>query len=260
MMSDNEIHFETNTFSSASTTASPTAYTKPSDILQAPPPAPNTTWYLAIIRPHTDSHEMIGPMKVFSHLMPKITYIISNSPSAIDKLDALQRQENVWGEWEENAEFPVNGFEIMVVEGQRGIYTVLKVIRKIEKEVFDNLPAPVYTVIATGPLVHPPTPVWFKGNTPPKPVGFAATTRLVGSFINRDTAKAAAQSAMAALTSGQTRFQMSENWEKGGKGGGLLMTMSVGQLWEVRAVYEDEALRRAWEGLERDGEAPGWRF
>ncbi|RII20018.1 hypothetical protein CUC08_Gglean001417 [Alternaria sp. MG1] len=116
------------------TPTTPTAtLQKPSDVLDVPAAAPSTIWYLSITKPHVDSHDIIGPTKAFRHLLPRIEAIVSNSPTAIDKLAQLKETEDMWGETEPNEHFFNNGFEVFIVEGQRGSYTILKMIREINK-------------------------------------------------------------------------------------------------------------------------------
>jgi hypothetical protein len=110
-----------------------TTLQKPSDSLDVPAAAPSTIWYLSITKPHVDSHDIIGPTKAFRHLLPRIEAIVSNSPTAIDKLAQLKETEDMWGETEPNEHFFNNGFEVFIVEGQRGSYTILKMIREINK-------------------------------------------------------------------------------------------------------------------------------
>jgi hypothetical protein len=249
-------------------------YQKPRDQLNVPPVAPDTVFYLAIIKPHTDTYDIHGPVKKFVHLLPKIEEIVSNSPNAIDKLDELKETEDCWGEREKNDEFFVSGFERLVVEGQRSVFTVLKVIREVDKEVFENLPAPVYTLISSGPLKHAPVPVASpsgkgkgKGKSvsltsmfePGKPKGYALSTRLHGSYVERAAAQEAAKDVMADLVGRENGVKISEKWDKGSKGGGLLMAMSPDAMWEVKVVYEDEALKRAMDDSDLTGEGLRWR-
>lgn len=233
---------------------------KPADDFTTYPSTPTTVFYLAVIKPHTDTYSVHGPVKKFTHLLPQIQDIVSNSPSAIDKLTLLSEgEEDVWGEREKNRDFEENGFGTFVVEGQRGVFTVLKIFREVNGEVHGALPAPVYTVIASGPLTMAPTYLQ-QVQVGGKPTGYAATTRLVGSFVDRSAAQSSARQTMGGLVDGVSGVTRTETWEKGSKGGGLLMAMSLGSMWEVKIVYEDQALRRAREGLDREGEQAGWRF
>jgi hypothetical protein len=239
-------------------------YQKPKDILNVPPVAPDTVWYLAVIKPHVDSHEIHGPVKKFGHLLPKIKEIVSNSPNAIDKLDELQETEDVWGEREKNDEFFISGFERLVVEGQRGSFTVLKVMREVDHDIFETLPAPVYTVISSGPLKHAPTPSKGKGGLSgkfeaEKPNGYALKTVLHKSYVERAAAKEAAQDVMNDLLLGEKNAKVIEKWEKGSKGGGLFIAMSASAMWEVKVVYEDDALKRAMDDSNRTREGLRWR-
>jgi hypothetical protein len=244
---------------------SPATFTKPSDNFTVPPVTPNTVFYLAIIKPHIDSHEIIGPAKEFKHLLPKIQDIVSNSPRAIDKLDELQHIEDIWGEREKNTVFEQDGFDCFICEGQRGVYTVLKIIREVDAQVYENLPAPVYTIVTCGPLKHAPLPPRHRTTAPkavelkPAPKGYAATTRVVGSFVERNLAQEAAREAMTDLVLNERNVNTTENWTKGGKGAGVLIAMNPEFMWEVKVVYEDEVHRRAMEGLERESVGAKWR-
>ncbi|KAH8702761.1 hypothetical protein GQ44DRAFT_631346 [Phaeosphaeriaceae sp. PMI808] len=215
---------------------------KPKDDFTTPDLRPNTIFYLAIIKPHTDSHTLIGPVTLFTHLLPHIEDIVSNSPRAIDKLHALRTIEDVWGETEPNHEFAEKGFKTFIVEGQRNTYTVLKVLTEISKDVTDTLPGPVYTVTQTGPL---------KSGADVE--GYAWRSSLVGSWVIRKDAEAAARKAMGDMIGGREGVKVSETWQKGGWGGGILMAMSAEHRWEVNVKYEDQVLKRAKEGFEREG-------
>jgi hypothetical protein len=262
------------------TPTSPTAtLQKPSDILDVPAAAPSTIWYLSITKPHVDSHDIIGPTKAFRHLLPRIEAIVSNSPTAIDKLAQLKETEDMWGETEPNEHFLNNGFEVFIVEGQRGSYTILKMIREINKEVFDILPAPVYTVISAGPLEHAVIPLKAKSSSsssstsasasasksssaplsskfsPGKPKGYAATTQLHGSFIERAAARETAKYIMTVLLLDEENVKEIGRWEKGSKGGGVLMAMNATSMWEVKVVYADDPIGRAQEEADRGEDA-----
>ncbi|KAI8932113.1 hypothetical protein NX059_010998 [Plenodomus lindquistii] len=265
-----EVFFEDSMVTLHTPTAmSAPVYSKPDDSLHPPAPFPHSIFYLSTIRPHTDSHTITGPVRSFAHLLPEIMRIISNSPPAIDKLEALRETKDAWGDtFEVNETFDTNGFSIFVVEGQRGIYTVLQVHQRVDEAVFEHLPAPVYTVIASGPLAHTARAVALASdrrsagkNVMGKPLGYAATSRLVGSYIERDEAKSVAQGAMQEFLEGQVGVRVTENWDKGGRGTGMLMAMGTrGEMWEVKVVYEDQALKRAREGMDEKGMKAGWRF
>lgn len=264
-----EVFFEESLGSSTSPMVSPPVYKKPDDSLYPPAPAPHTTFYLSTIRPHTDTYTIVGPVTHFSHLLGEVMAIVSNSPAAIDKMEALRETKDAWGDtYEVNEAFETNGFDTLVVAGQRGIYTVLKIERRVDERVYEHLPAPVYTVISAGPLRQPGLSVALASGRKyaaemgvEKPQGYAATTRLLGSFVERSEAMRAAQGAMQALLQGQSGVRTTENWDTRGKGTGVLMAMdTAGSMWEVRVVYEDQALRRAREGLDLEGAQTGWRI
>ncbi|RYO64799.1 hypothetical protein AA0113_g5872 [Alternaria arborescens] len=258
-----------------------TTLQKPSDILDVPAAVPSTIWYLSITKPHVDSHDIVGPTKAFRHLLPRIEAVVSNSPTAIDKLAQLKETEDMWGETEPNEHFFNNGFEVFIVEGQRGSYTVLKMIREINKEVFDILPAPVYTVLSVGPLEHAAIPLKAKSSSssssssssapasasksssvplsskfsPGKPKGYAATTQLHGSFIERAAARETAKYIMTVLLLDEENVKEIGRWEMGSKGGGVLMAMNATSMWEVKVVYADDPIGRAQEEADRGADA-----
>lgn len=239
--------------------AQPYTYTKPLDDFRPPAFTPTSVLYLAVITPHTDRYETHGPVANFSHLLPVINDLASDSPSALDKLEALQYSTpDVWGERRLNPSFAEHGFTTFVVEGQRGTYTVLEVLRELNPKVAEVLPAPVYTVTRHGPLVHTFSGVG-KTTKLDAAKGVAATSTLVGSFVERGDAMVAAKGAMDGLVRGEGMVSRIEDWEKG-DGGGVLLAMGVGKRWEVRVQYEDEALRSARKGADAEGAGVGWRF
>ncbi|KAF2825854.1 hypothetical protein CC86DRAFT_247202, partial [Ophiobolus disseminans] len=243
--------FEPDPFDPFPTTPSPPPAPindKPKDSFSTPPLLPYTLFYLATIRPHTDTHTIIGPVKAFLHLDAAIMSVVNTSPKAITKLSALRTIDDVWGDSEANAEFAERGFGTFVVEGQRGVYTVLKVLRQVSKRVWDALPSPVYTVTSHGPLTPSASKHSAQGN-----FGYAKGTRLVGSFVERKAARKKAQEVMEELVKGVERVKVSEMWEEGGKGGGMVMAMVPGLTWEVRVAYEDQVHKRAREEVEREG-------
>lgn len=236
----------------------PYKYIKPTDNFRPLVPNATSVLYLAIIRPHTDEYEIHGPASCFSHLLPKISDLCSDSPSALDKLESLQYTvPDVWGDQTLNPAFQKQGFTTFVIEGQRDTYTVLEILREENEKVREVLPAPVYTVTRHGPLVHTYSGVGDKAKLQ-KAEGVAATSTLVGGYVERKDAQLAARMAMDALI-GQEKVSRIEDWGKG-EGGGVLLAMGLGMRWEVRVQYDDEALRRARENAEAEGADVGWRF
>lgn len=242
-------------------TKSPTYFARPDDILNVSPPAPNTIFYLNIIKPYNDTHSTVGPVPSFQHLLPTIENLVSNSPRGIDKLDELRTLEDVWGERTPNTAFLESGFDTFVVPGQRGLYTVLRIVREVNKEVYEELPSPVYTVIATGPLFRTQDMLatLSRPGTPGKLKGWAKNTRVVKSWVARKDAASMAKQTLAGMTEGKEGLSYTEQWSKG-RGGGTLMAMKAGEEWVVRVVYEEEVHRRANEGYGWAGENLGWRF
>ncbi|KAF7449556.1 hypothetical protein A1F99_066050 [Pyrenophora tritici-repentis] len=205
-----------------------------------------------------DAHEIIGPVRAFKYLLPKIQDMVSNSPSAIDKLDELMEVDDMWGARKKNPEFELSGFERFIIEGQRGIYTVLNIMREINKSVFELLPAPVYTVISLGPLEQGKR----SGKEQfTKPKGFAQTTTLHGSWPNRESALKIARDVMENLLAEELYTKSAEGWEKGdgNKGGCMLMAMNGTYMWEVKVVYEDQAVKRAIEDASIHDKDKVWR-
>lgn len=234
-------------FASTNSTYTPTSPPLPTDDFTTPPLLPNTIFYLATIAPHTDTHTITGPVTSFTHLLPAIESTVNNSPSAIDKLDALRTIEDVWGDTEPNWDFEERGFTTFVVKGQRGTYTVLRILREENPDVFANLPCPVYTITTHGPL-----------NSEGK--GYADRTKLVGSWVERKDAREVAEKCMGEMLEGEEGVKRSEDWGLVGKGAGILIGMTAEKRWEVRIAYEDQVLKRAKEGMERKGEYVAWRF
>lgn len=237
----------------------PLRYTKPADDFRPLQTSASSLLYLAVTTPHTDSYEIHGPVASFDQLLTKIEEIASDSPSALDKLETLQyTAPDVWGEQEKNPNFERDGFTTFVVDGQRGTYTVLEILHEQNPKVREVLPAPIYTVTRHGPLIHTFSGVGLKTKLDIAK-GVAATSTLVGSFVERKDAVAAAKITMDRLVAGEAMVSMTEDWGKGG-GGGVLLAMGSGKRWEVRVKYEDEALRKARERADAEGVGVGWRF
>ncbi|KAF1921353.1 hypothetical protein BDU57DRAFT_46989 [Ampelomyces quisqualis] len=234
-------------FASTHSTYTPSSPSLPTDDFTAPPLTPNTIFYLATIAPHTDTHTITGPVTTFTHLLPAIERTVNDSPSAIDKLDALRTIEDVWGDTEANHDFEARGFTTFIVKGQRGTYTVLQILREDNADVFANLPCPVYTITTHGPLSA-------EGK------GYVGATELVGSWVERKDARDVAERCMVEMLEGEEGVKRSEDWGVGGKGAGILMGMTAEKRWEVRIAYEDQVLKRAKEGMERKGEYVVWRL
>jgi hypothetical protein len=232
-----QLYFEPD-FSSSSkrTTSTPVKpFAKPNDDFSTPPLAPDTVFY-----------EIFGPETTFAALLPKVIDIVSNSPKAIDKLDAIRDITDVWGDSEPNLEFAEMGFKTFVVEGQRGIYTVLEILREENKTVKEELPSPVYVITSHGPLVD--------GK------GYVETTKLIGSYVDQKEAQDMAEKVMEDLVRGEKGLKKSVEWRKESKGGGMLMAMGVSKRWEVKVAYEDQVHMRAKDDLDRGREDIGWRF
>lgn len=236
----------------------------PTDDFTTAPLSPHTLFYLTVTTPHTDEWALHGPATSFSHLLPTITSIVSDSPSAIDKLGSLRTITDDWGDSAPNREFHERGFTKFVVEGQRGTYILLEILREEGKEdVHDTLPASVFVVTAHGPLSLVPNSL---GHT-----GMSKTSRLIGTYVHREEAKRAAEEAMEAMVGGEEGVRRTEHWAmNGGKKekkegkrpevGGVLMAMGERGRWEVKVGFEEEVLRRVREGREQEGKGVGWRM
>ncbi|KAJ4984871.1 hypothetical protein SVAN01_09655 [Stagonosporopsis vannaccii] len=239
--------------------AQPYTYIKPLDDFRPVPLDRASVLYLAVTMPHTDKYEIHGPVPTFSHLLPLISDLASDSPSALDKLEAVQfKPTDCWGERRLDPSFAQNGFTTFVIEGQRETYTVLEVLRERNEKVAEVLPAPVYTVTRHGPLVHTFLGVGTKTKLDVAK-GVAATSTLVGSFVERKDAMAVARVVMDTLIGHEGMVNRTEDWGKG-DGGGVLLAMGVGKRWEVRVQYDEETLRSARKGADAEGAGVGWRF
>ena len=131
----------------------------------------------------------------------------SSSPPGLDKIENLAGVDGEWENRVENVAFTNNGFHTMVLEGQRGVYTVLEVVTVENAEVKALLPAPVYTVTRHGPLVNTfPLVNSFLGEGGKPNVGAAkgraAASALVGCSAEKNDALEAARSAMDRLVEG----------------------------------------------------------
>lgn len=114
---------------------------------------------------------------------------------------------------EPNHEFEERGFTRFVVEGQRGTYILLEVLREENQAVCEGLPAPIFVVTAHGPLSHVPNSLGHSG--------MAKTSRLIGAFVHREEAKEAAERAMEGLVQEEKGVKRTEHWgDSGRKGGG----------------------------------------
>jgi len=229
----------------------PANFTKPADDFDVPALAPKTIFHLAIIRAHLDKYDIIGPVTAFMHLEKDFMKVFHNSPKGLEKLDNLRYVTDDWGEKEEIPEFVDRGFNTLVAEGQKDVYTILKVIRQVSKKVHEILPSPVYVVSAIGPLTWSDSPTPFL----PKPGfrGYAANTTLIGSYATCAGAKSAAEDAMAKLTLDVKNAKIEASWLEG-MGGGSIVAMVPGKCWEVKVKYEDEVFHRTLEHDERASE------
>ncbi|KAF2646081.1 hypothetical protein P280DRAFT_544502 [Massarina eburnea CBS 473.64] len=218
------------------------------DDFTRPPLIPNTIFYLTITTPSTDSWQYHGPVPSFAHLIPFIESAIKDSGSAsADKKwhDLLTAdtdheddfEQNEWGNWLLKAPGPTileTGIERLIIpekgfEVEEGVKTVLEVVREVNGEVWEVLPAPVYTVSCHGVF---PTETELEnkvgreyreglarkaGKMALGPAPLAETSRLLGpvaSFTTTAAAKIAAAAAMMAMTSHvpQDSVMRSEDW------------------------------------------------
>lgn len=250
-MNDDKIHFTH--LSATSLSESPT---KPPDDPRLLPLSPTTVLYLAVTTPHTDSYKLHGPVSKFAHLIPTITSIASDSPSALDKLEDMEyTAPDVWGERFKSPVYKTYGFRTMVVEGQRGTYAILQVLVEENARVRSVLPAPVYTVTQQGPVVHVFEGVGAKAKVVGAK-GVAATSKLVSSFVQRTEAIDAARAAMEELVRDEAAVSRVEEWGKG-RSGGVLFAIGVAKRWEVRVVCDVEGLGGG-EGETRMGGGVAW--
>lgn len=242
------------------TNIQPLKYTKPPDDFRSLHSSDSSIFYLAVTTPHTDTYTLHGPVSSFSHLLPTITAIVSDSPSALDKLENLQYSvPDVWGRRRKIKGFETHGFRTLVVEGQYGTYTVLEVLTVQNDEVKNALPRPLYTVTRHGPLVHAFEGVGARAKLGVAK-GVAATSALVGSYTERKDAQAAAKMAMEEMIKGEGMVSKIEEWGKGGEGGGVLLAVGLGVRWEVKVLHETEVLRGLRDGVDAERAGVELRF
>ncbi|KAF2997119.1 hypothetical protein E8E13_004392 [Curvularia kusanoi] len=246
--------------SPTSTSTQPLAYLKPRDDYHPVPHSTSSIFYLAVTTPHTDTYMLHGPVRSFSALLPTITALASDSPSALDKLENLSYSApDVWGNRTTRASFLTHGFRTLIVDGERGTYTVLQVLTEENAGVKDVLPAPVYTVTRHGPLVYAYDGLGAKARLGAAR-GVAASSELVGCFAERKEAVSAARKAMDGMVEGERKVNRIENLGKHGEDGGMLLALGNGVRWEVRVKYDSEVLKIARESAEKEGAGLAWRF
>jgi hypothetical protein len=255
---------DTKVTASSSTPSQPLPYTKPQDNFSPLPVSASTVFYLAVTAPHTDTYVVHGPAPSFADLIPTITHIASDSPRGLEKLEKISVIDDAYRE-RDNPAFIANGFHKIILDGQRGVYTVLEVIAVDNAEVKALLPAPVYTVISHGPLTNTESLAnSFSDEGGKSKVvaghGRAATSALVGSFAERNAALEAAKTVMDELVEGVDGVARSEVLDEGAAGGGVLMAAKPGVTWEVRVRYRKEVLEGALDRAEAEGKEVEWRF
>lgn len=203
---------------------------KPTDIFTTPPLQPHTLFYLTHTVPHTSSFTVYGPTTNFPALIPRLESIVSNSPRAIDKLDALRYIVDVWDESEPNAEFEERGFQKFIVEGQRGTYSILEIVREVNRSVYEEVRAGeralVYVVSNHGPIS-----MTGKGEK-----GYVETSAVVGSYVDIDEAKGTARTVLKGMIEGVEGVKENEIW--GLDGSGVVCALGSGVKWEVKVRSE----------------------
>ena len=267
-INDNDIVFFDETSAKVTAPSSlpsqPLPYVKPADDLSPHTVTADTVFYLAVTAPHTDKYEVHGPASFFGALVPTIIDVASSSPPGLYKIEHLAEVDDEFGNRVENEAFTDCGFHTMVLEGQRGAYTVLEVITEENAEVKALLPVPVYTVTRHGPLVNTFSLVnTFTGEGGKQNVGaakgVAATSAIVSCFAEKKAALEAAKNAMDRLVEGVEGVNRSEAVGQGPEGG-VLMAAKSGVMWEVRVKYTTEVLKVAKEKAEAEGKELEWRF
>ncbi|KAG9198685.1 hypothetical protein G6514_009724 [Epicoccum nigrum] len=236
----------------------PLSYSKPVDDFKPLPTSPVYIFYLAVTAPHTDKYEVHGPAPSFRALLPRIIDIASDSPAGLSKLKNLCTADDGWGGRVDNLAFDTEGFHTLILDGQRGSYTVLQVLAVENAEVKALLPAPVYTVTRHGPLVNTLGPLVNTytdeggksklGTTQ----GMAATSAFAGAFAERKDALEAARKAMAEMVEGVEGVARTETMGQGAEGG-MLLAARPGVSWQVKVLYKGEVFRSAREAAEAEG-------
>lgn len=192
---------------------------------------PYTTYYLIVTTLHTDIWAIHGPVRAFKDLIPYTTDAVSSSPNAIEKLEVLRANPHF--------EFDKLGFNTFVVELERGTYSILKVLRDVNKPVHDLLPLPVYVVTSHGPLIHDIGSIRRRVLSG-KRQGMAKHSQLIGSFVDIKEAEEAARRAMEGLVKDEKGIMRTECQKGGDRRGHCLLAISARSTWEIRIRFEGE--------------------
>jgi hypothetical protein len=200
-------------------------------ILRLGPPtltSPGTIYYLTTRTPHTDVFTFHGPVKKFSHFHELLNRLVSSSPAGIDKLNSLLEDES--------SVFALRGFTNFVIPLERGGYTLVTMLRENNQRVRNVLPAPVYVVVAYGPMLHDCLSSQTVASGRPK--GVAETGRVLGSFVRVEAAKEMARLEMANMLEGRSGVSVVENAD--GVRGFTVLGMDAERVWEVRVCYDGD--------------------
>ncbi|KAF2190287.1 hypothetical protein K469DRAFT_560781, partial [Zopfia rhizophila CBS 207.26] len=114
-----------------------------------------------------------------------------------------------------NHDFEGLGFASFAVPLERGTYSVLKIVREVKTPVCDVIPALVYTVSSSSPLLHDMMSKRTVGSG--SPMGVAATSRIIGSWVEVNGAGKAASATMDELAKGEMNVFRRDGAEEGGK-------------------------------------------
>ncbi|KAF1949661.1 hypothetical protein CC80DRAFT_555132 [Byssothecium circinans] len=214
------------------------------DDFTSPSLLPHTIYYLTVTTPSTDSWHYHGPVATFAALIPYIEHAIHQSASkaALTKWKALLHrdrtrastwQQNEWGHFvlpERGPSITETGITRLVIPAQgfqkeEGVETVLEVVREVNEEVVEVLPAPVYTVSHHGLIPTDLQSIPGKqyrlslaaksGLSTHTPAPMATTSSLLrplASFVSTASAKAAARAAMQSLMRDHASVMTSEDW------------------------------------------------
>ncbi|KAK7193304.1 hypothetical protein PSPO01_01098 [Paraphaeosphaeria sporulosa] len=204
------------------------AASRPPDEDLSDPAAPKgTDFYLTVSTPHTDGWEWHGPFPSFAKILLIAQQVARDSPSALATLEHVKSK----------------GFTKLVVKDpiDETQFSVLEIVTMTKAEVLSMLPKPVFTVLASGPMLHDYSEVYGKVMSA-NAKGRTINSKIIGSFTNGDSARTAAKNAMRDLIANEDNApEVSSSFPAADAGGGLIMAMNPRAKWEVRVYFETDA-------------------
>ncbi|KAF2438344.1 hypothetical protein P171DRAFT_159216 [Karstenula rhodostoma CBS 690.94] len=198
----------------------------PDDDLSAPATPKGTILYLTVSTPHTDAWDWHGPFPSFAAILPIAQHLAKDSPTALATLEQVKSK----------------GFTRLVVTDpiEETHFSVLEVLTRFNPDIRATLPKPVFTVSASGPMLHDYDAV-YKTVKSADAKGKSSTSQIIGSYPSRDTALIAAKATMQELVVNEEDApHVSAEFPAADAGGGLIMAMNARAKWEVCVFFETE--------------------